>query len=111
MILGMYRICGIATFLIGMVASIQDSRDYLNYAPLKAVNIYSVTLPLFVLSYDSQIPKLIGRREMKYFKCAKYSYVIIYWLMMLLSVCFYLRDNKMDVWVMKEIIVPEGEEY
>ena len=92
MILAFYRICGIATFLIGMVASIQDSRDFLNYAPLKAVNIYSVALPIFVLAYDSQIPKLLGRREHKYFKCAKYTYVVIFWMIMILSVCFYLQD-------------------
>lgn len=30
---------------------------------------------------------------------------------MLLSVSFYLRDNHMDVWVLKEVIIPDGEEY
>jgi len=99
MILGMYRICGVATFLIGMIASIQDKDDYKNYSPLKAINIYSVFLPLFVMAYDSQIPKLLGREEHKIPKVAKYTYVSVYWTLMLLVIIFYLNDPKMDVWV------------
>lgn len=30
---------------------------------------------------------------------------------MLLSVSFYFKDNQMDVWVMKEVIMQDGEEY
>lgn len=107
----MYRICGVATFLIGMIASIQDPKDYANYSPLKAVNFYSITLPMFVLLYDSQIPKLLSRQEHRMPKVSKYTYVSVYWILMILSACFYLHDPKMDVMVMKEVFLEEDEVY
>ena len=103
MILGMYRICGVATFLICMIASIQDKKDFANYDPLKAINIYSVVLPIFVMAYDSQIPKLLGRQEHKIPKIAKYTYVTIYWTLMIIVILFYCNDPKMDVLVQKEV--------
>ena len=52
MILGMYRILGIAAVLIGMNASMQDYSDHEMYIALRGVNMYSIFLPIFSVLYD-----------------------------------------------------------
>jgi hypothetical protein len=53
MILGMYRILGIASVLIGMSATMQEYEDHENYAPLRGVNMYSFLLPIASILYDA----------------------------------------------------------
>lgn len=38
MVLAMYRIGGVATFLTAMIAAIQDTEDYESYSPLRHIN-------------------------------------------------------------------------
>jgi hypothetical protein len=61
MILGCYRIMGVAALLIGITSLMQDSSDYENYNPFKPINIYSIGLPIFSLLYDSQLPTIRSR--------------------------------------------------
>jgi hypothetical protein len=98
MILGMYRILGVAAVLIGMTASMQDYHDYENYIALRAVNMYSFFLPIFSILYDMQLPSLIGRRERRFNMVCKYVFVTVYWIyMVIVSIIVLVQPWKTEI--------------
>ena len=65
-ILGLYRICGISSFFIALstklnysdkdnIAAKNTSEEELKSNPLKAVNAFSVLLPILAIVYDNQV--------------------------------------------------------
>ena len=56
MVLGIYRILGIATVLISMSGVLNETDDQSSrnatLDPSRAINIYSLLLPIAVFSYD-----------------------------------------------------------
>jgi hypothetical protein len=59
LVLGLYRILGVIAFLISLVACFTDNEeakaranyDYI-YDPTRAINMYSLVLPLVAFAYD-----------------------------------------------------------
>ena len=103
MILGMYRILGIASVLIGMSATMQEHEDHENYAPLRGVNMYSFLLPIFSILYDAQLTKIMGRSERIFNLYCKYLFVLFYWIFMITVSIIVLKEPWKTVTVTKKL--------
>lgn len=104
MILGMYRIMGVAALLIGMTASMQDSSDHENYSALKAINLYSICLPVCSLLYDAQLPQIISRHEKWFYKYCKFIFVILYWIFIAYVAIITLKEPWKTVIIYKKVM-------
>lgn len=79
LIIGAYRIFGLASiyFAFNVIASGNINTS------MAAVNIFSITLPLIVILYDMQLPRIKGRKEYMAFSLIKFFYTCLYWGQML----------------------------
>lgn len=104
MVLGMYRILGIASVLIGMQGAMQDYDDYENFVALRSVNMYSFLLPIFSLLYDAQLTKIIARCERVFNLYCKYIFVVFYWVLIVYVTIKVLREPWKTVTIYKKVI-------
>ena len=104
MILGMYRILGIASVLIGMQGAMQDYNDYENFSALRSVNMYSFLLPIFSLLYDAQLAKIISRCERVFNLYCKYIFVVFYWVLIVFVTILVLREPWKTVTIYKKVV-------
>jgi hypothetical protein len=104
MVLGMYRILGVAAFLIGMTAAMQKYEDYEIYLPLRGVNMYSILLPIFSVLYDAQLPQILGRYELKFNVYFKYVFIMFYWVFMAFVTITVLQQPYKNVIVYKKVL-------
>lgn len=87
----MYRILGVASFLIGANACMQ--RPIMEqYQPLLALNFYSILLPIFVVLYDNLLPWVLNRQEILLLAISKYLCIIVYWGLMVMTAWFFFSD-------------------
>lgn len=49
------------------------------------INEYSVALPIIVILFDNMLPKIKNRQELKFLRYAKITFIILYWLAMIMS--------------------------
>lgn len=87
----MYRILGVATFLIGANACMQRP-NMEQYQPLLALNFYSILLPIFVVLYDNLLPWVLNRQELLMLAISKYLFIIGYWGLMVSTAWFFFSD-------------------
>jgi hypothetical protein len=104
MVLGMYRILGVAALLIGMTSAMQKYQDYEIYVPLRAVNMYSILLPIFSVLYDAQLPQIIGRYELKFNVYCKYVFILFYWVYMAYCTVVVLQQPMKSVTIFKKVL-------
>lgn len=94
MVLGIYRILGLASVLISMtgVLNKDDFKRRAQLNPLMALNVYSVLFPIATVFYDWTVAKLLNRYEYLLMKAAKFCWIVLYWAFMIFAYLQYLDD-------------------
>ena len=87
MICGAYRIFGLTSMLIAfnVIATYQLKSS------LHAINIYSLLIPVFVVFYDQQLPRINGKKEHAIFKYLKFVYIGLYYIQILILLLSYFN--------------------
>ena len=80
-ILGAYRIFAIASFLLSV--NILTRGEF--HRSINSINEYSVVLPILIYLFDNMLPKIKNKQEIKFLRCTKFGFIIIYWLSMIMS--------------------------
>jgi hypothetical protein len=75
MIIGAYRIFGLASVYTAF--NVIASGNW--KTSMAAVNIFSAFLPVIVIIYDRQLPRIRGRKEFALLSIIKFFYVCFYW--------------------------------
>lgn len=91
-----------------MISNVSDEDEnvqnsYSNYNPLRAINVYSIFLPVCSLAYDHIILKIMNRREHKFARITKYTCIGIYWMLILFTCILFYNDPIEQVIIKQEI--------
>ena len=97
---GFTRIFGFASWIIAILTVVED-KGLVNRNPIKAINEFSVLVPLFFFGLDYQTRNIIGRKELNVFICIKTIFLIGYW-SLLISAYLSFKDDPI-ITVKKEI--------
>lgn len=98
---GFTRIFGFAAWIIAILTVVED-KGLVNQSPIKAINEFSMLVPLFFFGLDYQTRNIIGRKELNVFFCIKAIFLIGYW-SLLISAYLSFKDDPI-ITVKKEII-------
>lgn len=87
MVLGIYRILGVASVLISISGVLNDDKNKTkaNMDPTRSINVYSILLPLAVVAYDFTIQKMLNRYEYIFLRISKYIWIALYWALMVFA--------------------------
>jgi hypothetical protein len=91
MMQGFTRICGFASFIIALLAIIEDE-GLANQSPIKAINMYSITLPICFMALDCQVQRITIRKEYTIAILTKLITMFIYWALFISTVLSYQSD-------------------
>lgn len=87
MVLGIYRILGVASVLISISGVLNDEKNKtkVNIDPVRSINVYSILLPFAVVAYDFTVQKMLNRYEFLFLRVSKYIWIALYWAMMVFA--------------------------
>lgn len=93
-VLGIYRIFGLASAIFSLSGILNDEKQKIRteVSPIRALNIYSICLPIVAVLYDFTVQRIINRYEYNALKVAKISCVVLYWALMVYAYVQYMDD-------------------
>lgn len=97
LVLGVYRILGVVTFLVGMTGALgqsDESKEKVDLDPTLAINYYSLFLPFGVILYDLTVQKMVNRYEYIFMFVIKALWTIFYWTLFVVTYVMAAKEIK-----------------
>ena len=89
---GFTRIFGFLAWIIAILTVVEDKEGVVSRNPIRAINEFSVLVPLFIFGLDYQTRNIFGRKELNVFICFKAIFLIGYW-SLLISAYLSFKDD------------------
>ena len=97
LVLGIYRILGVVTFLVGMTGALgqsDENKEKVDLDPMLAINYYSLFLPFGVILYDLTVQKMVNRYEYIFMFIIKALWTIFYWTILIVTYVMAAKEIK-----------------